>query len=720
MTTLSKSILIAALLAALPACAGRDRVVTSPEAPLGRVIIYRNGVAYFEREALVHDVLSLRVPRARVDDFLKSLTITEVDTGRPLPVSYPTARAGNEQWVEMKILLPAGRHRVKIAYVTESPAWKPSYRVMLDEDDGARLQSWAIVDNVSGESWDGVKVGVGSTSALSFRYDLHSVQRVERETLDTGTLLAQAPPEGGSPYAVDGGRVRVLANLSSEELEQAPVVSIKSKQEVSVGRTVSMDEFRNMPVGSSTGRDFTQVTESGGVSRKARERRIQPQSTVREHPLPASGLDALQGELASNQTRVRIWGYGLQGEADPQTEGLRRANTLRDRLMASGIDGERIDVMAGDHTVESPNEVVQVVAVDEGHTFTEAVHDGVGSDEPRGTAHFLSDKPMSLEPGHSAMVTLFDEPTEATRVYLYDPLSARGSKRFAFNAVRLVNPSDNTLDSGPITVYAAGRFLGEGLTEPVPPHEAALVPYALDRTLLVEPTVKTHEQVERLVTVERGIATTETRRTRKTTLTIDNRGQASARLFVRHHVSSGWTLQDPPEDLEHMGGDVLVPIMVGAGAREMLTLEETMPVTTALDLRSERGLEQIAVYLDAQQVAAPLRAKLDAIVTAHRSLASVADTLLTRREQMTVLRERVTQIEGQLIGLRKVRRAQDLSGHLAKRMRQLGDSLDALTVEVTELETDQLKARIELQNLVAELTLERSRSVAGATANATP
>ena len=720
-----KSLLVAALALALSACAGTSKsVVVNPEAPLGRVIIYRNGVAYFEREAEVEDALSLRVPRARVDDFLKSLTVTDTETGKPLPISYPTTRGQAGNFVDMTIALPPGQHRVKLAYVTESPAWKPSYRVMLGEGgESSRLQSWAIVDNVSGERWSDVKVGVGSTSALSFRYDLHSVVMVQRETLDTGTLLAQAPPTGGSPYAVDRGNVRVLANLSAGEVQQAPAqgrgISLAGSTAAESNYTV---QGADIPVGNSTSRDFTAVINVAPAS--SRDSRGQPPAmgtnagTYDAAPTRASALQALQAELANNQTRVRIEGWGLQGEDNPQREGLRRANTLREQLVANGIAADRIDVVAGNHAIESPDDVVQVIALEQEATFSEAVVEGVDPDEPRGTAHFISEEPMSLDPGHSAMVTLFDEPTEAARVYLYDPLSARGSKRFAFNAVRVINPSDDTLDRGPITVYAKGRFLGEGLTEPVPPGKAALVPYALDRTVLVSPSVQTREQVEKLVTVERGIATTQTRRTRQTRLEIDNRGHAEARVYVRHRVSSGWTLQDPPKTLEHLGRDILLPITIAAGTREEVVLEETLPVTTSVDLRSEHGLEQIAVYLQTESIAAPLRERLEAIIGAYRDLNDVESTLATRHEQRQVLRQRVDELESQLIGLRKVRRAQDLSGHLAKRMRQLGDKLDEVTVEVTELETDRLKATIQLQNLVAELTLEEAEPAAGGSTRA--
>src|SRR5699024_11846198 len=74
---------------------------------------------------------------------------------RPHLRSFPTLRSSD---------LP---RELRISYVTESPAWKPSYRLKLSKQGPARLEAWAVVDNVSGEDWKRVAVGVGSTSALS-------------------------------------------------------------------------------------------------------------------------------------------------------------------------------------------------------------------------------------------------------------------------------------------------------------------------------------------------------------------------------------------------------------------------------------------------------------------------------------------------------------------------------------------------------------------------
>ena len=53
-------------------------------------------------------------------------------------------------------------------------------------------------------------------------------------------------------------------------------------------------------------------------------------------------------------------------------------------------------------------------------------------------------------------------------VYLFDPDSRHGDESFPFKAIRLRNPTDSVLESGPVTVFSAGRFIGEGLVEPIP------------------------------------------------------------------------------------------------------------------------------------------------------------------------------------------------------------------------------------------------------------
>ena len=83
------------LVALLSGCLHQHTYVAGDGAVLGRVVVYRNGVAFYERRATVVDgKLAVHVPRDRVDDFLKSLTVVDRATGKPLPVSIPREESG--------------------------------------------------------------------------------------------------------------------------------------------------------------------------------------------------------------------------------------------------------------------------------------------------------------------------------------------------------------------------------------------------------------------------------------------------------------------------------------------------------------------------------------------------------------------------------------------------------------------------------------------------
>jgi hypothetical protein len=68
----------------------------------------------------------------------------------------------------------AGDRRVRIGYVVETPVWKTSYRLLLD-DKGAsgKLQGWAIVENQTESDWHDVSLSLVSGRPISFTMDLY-------------------------------------------------------------------------------------------------------------------------------------------------------------------------------------------------------------------------------------------------------------------------------------------------------------------------------------------------------------------------------------------------------------------------------------------------------------------------------------------------------------------------------------------------------------------
>lgn len=679
------------------------------KASLGRVIIYRNGVAFFERYAAPHEKeLTLRVPAERVDDFLKSLTIIDKKTGETMPVSYPTRRQAGDE-VEMTIELPKKHNGLTISYVTESPAWKPSYRLVLEKDHKAKLQGWAIVDNVSGEDWRHVKVGVGSTSALSFRYDLHSVKSVERETLNAGSLLAVAPPTGGMPYDVAKDNKPIVAAIPMGSLSQLDEEDKRVARQAVVTESYGLKSTSKAHPKPGQGAYMPRMPAPEPVTGADYNNYQQRASSAARRT-----VDTLTYRLKNNENeRIRIEGFARSGDKSPRADSLARANQLRDRLIADGVPPEQVEAIGTGKIDESQE--IRVVGVTDGDAKEQAGEapapppiDG----DPLGQAHFVSSQAMTIEKGHSAMVSILQQEAVAARVYYYDPISERGSQKFAFNAVKVTNPSQYTLDSGPITVYEAGQFLGEGMAEPILPKSTAFIPFALDRAVIVEPEVAGREEIDRLITIERGVVSTESRKIRSTKLVLTNRGTTSATVYVRHKVGAGYKLATKGPEVpqpEKLGGAHLFKVTVPAGVSQDLVIEEWTPVERTVDIRTDAGIKAISLYLKQSNLDAKLANGLKEVVHRHTSRADLVEKVTTLEEQMAVYRTRVDELNVQLVTLKKLPSGAKLRTHLSSKMEEISELLQTSTMQLADLKAQLMTQRIELQDKLAELSLRDER-----------
>jgi hypothetical protein len=168
------------------------------------------------------------------------------------------------------------------------------------------------------------------------------------------------------------------------------------------------------------------------------------------------------------------------------------------------------------------------------------------------------------------MVNALSANVEAERV-LYDPISARGSKK---GFVPCASKTERA-HAGARPHGYAGQFLGEGLSDPIPPKSSAFVPYALDREVLADPKSETREELERLVTIERGIVTAEARRIRTTRVSLVNRGRSSAMVYVRHDVPEGWKLRPSKVKPEKLRGGYLFPVRVAPRSSLEPVIEES-------------------------------------------------------------------------------------------------------------------------------------------------
>ncbi len=704
-TNPTKLSLILTLGLGLAACGSAPNFVKT-DATLGRVVVYRNGVAFFERTATLEgNELRMSVPRDKVDDFLKSLTVRDAATNKSLPISFPRKNAGNSALVEMVVRLPEGSSRdVILTYITDSPAWKPSYRIVVNEEGKVQLEGWAIVDNTSGENWKDVLVGVGSSSALSFRYDLWSIRDVHRQTLANQDQFAVAPPQCASTYkgtaTTDGTLITDLADGDWNNPQTHPDRATDDVAMELQAEAANYASTGSKAGGGSMGASAVRPSDQRQVRTQELKRKRERDQRQRVFEKNRRQMSQLAKKLKASKKMVVVEGYAAVDESNKDQAALDRANVLRNQLIQEGVAPGQLTVRSGG-AAEGRPAGVRLIAEEDAKKITK----GDTKANPVGESHFQSEVPMSVQENSSVMVSIVKDATEGEIVYLYDSESSRGNDRFAFKAVRFENPTSNTLEAGPVTVYGKSRFVGEGLTEPIPPQAMAMVPFALDRQLVVDRKTKHRDQIAKLVRLERGVLTTEVQHLRETRLTIKNRLHEATTVYVRHSVQPGWDLLDAPKTIEKLGEAYLLPVKLAAGESKEILIEEATPMTKTLDLRSRASLDIVQVYLTGQRANREFADKMQGLLSLRNKMHEHQVAIESLRERMGDYRVRMDELHVQIVSLKAVKSGGTLLKHLQTKMKDISDRVQRSTISLVEHQEKRMLARIRFQDAVAELTL---------------
>jgi hypothetical protein len=723
-------LLIAA--AGLVGCGQTTTTFVKSDTTLGRVVVYRNGVAYFERYAEVQgDSLKLNVPQDKVDDFLKSLTVVDATTGEPAPISYPSL--GQSGTIDMKIGArrgQAGPHKLRLSYVTEAPSWKPSYRVVVGKNGKVSLQGWAIVDNTSGEDWKDVRLGVGASSAMSFRFDLKGLRMVERETLQENDLFAQAPPMGAASYGQAGAAHRIVGVFTDDAIalaEEAPAKDGADSKKVEISGDQEFHDGRGrVSAGAAAATDPHSTTTAAPNKR--------PPATMQKEA--KASLDRMATSLRglSHSQQIVVEGFASSADGDKMGAAQTRANRLRDQLVKQGIDPNRIVALGkGEQAGQSAGARIAIAAAPAepakpagGKTDqakereTSATPGGKNPSEPIGTSHFESVAAMTVPKGTSAMVSILRSETEGEVVYLFDPENARGNSQYPFRTLRFRNPTDSALESGPVSVFGDGKFVGEGLAEPIPGRSVAFVPFALDRQIVVERKNAERDEIARLITVNRGVFNTEVKHTKKSTFTLFNRMGEKATVYVKHTVTPGYKLTKFPDTRspvpgagdsnDHLAGANLFRIDLEPNGKVEVEIEEATPIARTTDIKTAEGIGLVRAYLNSAAQENPLKAKFEQLLVLNSDMVKAEQQIATTHEQMAEYRLRMDELHAQLVTLKAVKTAGPLMTHLEKKLQEFSEKLSKATVDVVVLQEKLMVARVQFQAGVADLTLEKPKS----------
>jgi hypothetical protein len=123
-----------------------------------------------------------------------------------------------------------GTRRVRVGYVVAAPLWKISYRLSLpptgtdDTESNARLQGWAVIENMSGHDWHDVELTLTSGHPVTFRQPLYAAYYLARPEVPVDVPGRILPHRDTGAFAGD------YRTRSDEEKEQGKDELRKTKR----------------------------------------------------------------------------------------------------------------------------------------------------------------------------------------------------------------------------------------------------------------------------------------------------------------------------------------------------------------------------------------------------------------------------------------------------------------------------------------------------------
>jgi hypothetical protein len=528
---------------ALGGCANEATV--SSNLPLQRVVIYRNGVAYFERGGRVDDKeVRFKMKEGAVGDFLATLAVMErggssvqaaafpikspedIPECDPEPIPYQSARPHDHETPQVPRLRPCTdaerrhiktvvlsldgkEHDLQVGYVTEAPVWRPSYRLVVGKNGQAALQAWGIVQNLSGEDWKDIRLTLVAGAPVAFEAPL-------------GT-----PVVPQRPIVTDEGEVMAVVPKSETSLAQREF----KKQEPSASAPKPTAPMAEPAEDEEDDASLAESKESrGGGASRARG----PVSKTASVTRPGGALKKDKAAEAAEHVRPQQGPMAPPPPPSPVTPSGPRSVRALAAVAASG-----------------------------------------------GATRYDLPIPVTVPDKSATMVMLLAKavPGDAAFLFAPDP-SVSDSNSHPFRVVRFSNVSGGTLERGPIAVFDENAFLGQGMIDPLPTGATATVPFALDRSIAIERNVKYDELGERVQKIENGELTVERDSATQTRYRIRNGGDADAKVLVKHLRVSGARLKDAPQGTEdNVGtGSALVPYTVKPKMEGELLVDERTAV----------------------------------------------------------------------------------------------------------------------------------------------
>lgn len=668
-------------------------VLPAAELPVTRVVLYKNGVAYYERggDIPAGEPARLEFKASEMNDVLKSLIIEDrsgsvrqvryelnksledklADIGIQLPPQHSLALL-LDQWRGAKLDLRYRGEALKgsILSARQSPLPQGGERqelnLLLDSGE-LRL---VMLEEATALKFDDARLQQQLKEALLAMSQSRSTEK-RNITIDSSaqgarklaaSYLAPAPvwkssyrltlPDTGEP-TLEGWAI--VDNDSGADWNNVNLTVVSGKPVSFISQLYDPRYIHRRIVGLPEDQYVDPLVYQGAMRRQAEE------SQVAAEALAEKDKASTAGYLRSDGTRL---GTGTEGSG--VGGGAFRPQAAPARMMMKGTASNVVNIATGQEL---------------GDLF-----------------EYKFATPVTARNGESLLLPFVQQKVTAQKLTVYSDRSSVHPRV----AAEITNNTGKTLDGGPITVYQSGAYSGEALMETLKAGDKRLISYAVDLGTRVTTNFESGGQTVRKIAANRGILTTSTAFESKTTYTITNVDARAKSLVIEHPVTPDMKLVSPKAD-ETTPNMHRFKVALSANGSAKLTVAQERELSSSTTVISMTP-DMIGAYVQNKALSATARQQLEAIAAKKRDIAANDNDLKQVQSEVQEVTNDQTRIRQNLDSLNRVAGQQEQVQSYVKQLAAGDAQLVKLRDRQAELQKRSTALNAELNALIEKLS----------------
>ena len=687
--------------------------------PVRKVVLYKNGVGYFEHAGTVNgnQRVSIDFTSAQLNDVLQSLTALDSGGGKVSAVSYNSTTPIEQQLNSLPLGLrdmPATVYvyqalRGQRVEVTGSGApltgrlVNVEYRKLTDKNGNTSEDNYFLIV----ETDSGALRTAEITDSLSVRMVDQSLQKQFASYLE---IIGSAQNQQGRHLTLED-RGEGERQLQVSYISEVPVW--KSTYRIVFPRDANGNATLQgwAVVDNTVGVDWNNVQLSlvAGAPQSFIQPLSQPLYTNRPTiPIATVTQNAPQtheaaellsedGVLAPNlapgpaATVVPMNAGPLGGMLSGQNRGagimVNGVGSGSGGGYGAGVAGNTGGGLYRVGGVYRPSD-----AIGQGDVSTNAFDDFF---------EYALAQPVTIHKNESAMVPILQQDLPASHVTLWS-----NRQTTPLRAIWLENNSKLTLDSGSFSIFENGEFAGEGLLDPIHPGEKRLLSYAVDQAVRVHRSGYSDTRTLRHIAVHEGVMVETTSEVTDSTYAINNAAEEKRGVVIEHarRPNSELDSTEKPDETTATAYRFRVGVEPHKSAdlhvTERANLSETIRIGTP-QFNNGQFLITVSKY------SPELEEKLRPAIDAETALADLNRKLNENSQKQTTLADDETRDRDNLTALK----GNDAAKRFVDELNQAEDALQTARKDQADLEKQRDAAQAQLDGIIAKLSFDTDLDV---------